>query len=152
MSSARGGASRSPAAPAEPVAPDLEPGQPGGIALSMAGHAAISLASEGSFRIHLVRPGEPSRLLYEHAEAAWGADMSLDGSLIAINHAEYGDFRHPALRVIRPNGDVVGELYDGPDKGVIGLKFAPVPGDRRRLALHERRQRQAPLVWERATD
>ncbi|MEU7832547.1 prolyl oligopeptidase family serine peptidase [Nonomuraea sp. NPDC049129] len=138
--------------PDEPVAPDLEPGQPGGIALSMAGHAAISLASEGSFRIHLVRPGEPSRLLYEHAEAAWVADMSLDGSLIAINHAEYGDFRHPALRVVRPNGDVVGELYDGPDKGVIGLKFAPVPGDRRMLALHERRQRQAPLVWDPATD
>ncbi|WP_433513523.1 S9 family peptidase [Nonomuraea sp. CA-143628] len=138
--------------PDEQVAPDLEPGQPGGIALSMAGHAAISLASEGSFRIHLVRPGEPSRLLYEHAEAAWVADMSLDGSLIAINHAEYGDFRHPALRVVRPNGDVVGELYDGPDKGVIGLKFAPVPGDRRMLALHERRQRQAPLVWDPATD
>ncbi|MEV6150683.1 prolyl oligopeptidase family serine peptidase [Nonomuraea sp. NPDC052129] len=138
--------------PDEQVAPDLEAGQPGGIALSMAGHAAISLASEGSFRIHLVRPGEPSRLLYEHAEAAWVADMSLDGSLIAINHAEYGDFRHPALRVVRPNGDVVGELYDGPDKGVIGLKFAPVPGDRRMLALHERRQRQAPLVWDPATD
>ncbi|MCA2227682.1 S9 family peptidase [Nonomuraea aurantiaca] len=138
--------------PDEQVAPDLEPGQPGGIALSMAGHAAISLASEGSFRIHLVKPGEPSRLLYEHAEAAWVADMSLDGSLIAINHAEYGDFRHPALRVVRQNGDVVGELYDGPDKGVIGLKFAPVPGDRRMLALHERRQRQAPLVWDPVTD
>jgi dienelactone hydrolase len=138
--------------PDEQVAPDLEPGQPGGIALSMAGHAAISLASEGSFRIHLVKPGEPSRLLYEHAEAAWVADMSLDGTLIAINHAEYGDFRHPALRVVRQNGDVVGELYDGPDKGVIGLKFAPVPGDRRMLALHERRQRQAPLVWDPVTD
>ncbi|MEU7744432.1 prolyl oligopeptidase family serine peptidase [Nonomuraea sp. NPDC049158] len=138
--------------PDEQVAPDLEPGQPGGIALSMAGHAAISLASEGSFRIHLVKPGEQSRLLYEHAEAAWVADMSLDGSLIAINHAEYGDFRHPALRVVRQNGDVVGELYDGPDKGVIGLKFAPVPGDRRMLALHERRQRQAPLVWDPVTD
>lgn len=137
--------------PDEPVAHDLGPGQPGGISLSTAGVAAISLASEGSFRIHLVRPGESSRLLYEHAEAAWVADMSLDGALIAINHAEYGDFRHPALRVVRPNGEAVGELYDGPDKGVIGLKFAPVPGDRRMLALHERRQRQEPLVWDPAT-
>ncbi|MEU7862754.1 prolyl oligopeptidase family serine peptidase [Nonomuraea sp. NPDC049141] len=135
----------------EPVAHDLGPGQPGGIALSTAGVAAISLASEGSFRIHLVRPGEPSRLLYEHAEAAWVADMSLDGALIAINHAEYGDFRHPALRVVRPNGEAVAELYDGPDKGVIGLRFAPVPGDRRMLALHERRQRQEPLVWDPVT-
>ncbi|MFI7636814.1 S9 family peptidase [Nonomuraea sp. NPDC049400] len=137
--------------PNEPVAPDLPPGQPGGIALSATGVAAITLASEGAFRIHLVRDGEPARLLYEHTEAAWVADMSLDGSLIAINHGEYGDFRHPALRVVRQNGHTVGELYDGPTKGVTGLKFAPVMGDRRLLALHERRERHEPLVWDPVT-
>ncbi|NUW44707.1 S9 family peptidase [Nonomuraea rhodomycinica] len=137
--------------PSELAAPDLPPGQPGGIALSATGLAAISLASEGSFRIHLVRPGEPSRLLYEHPDAAWVADMSLDGQLIAVNHGEYGDFRHPALRVVRQSGETVRELYDGPGKGVIGLRFAPVPGDRRLLALHERRERQEPLVWDPVT-
>ncbi|MEU0563837.1 prolyl oligopeptidase family serine peptidase [Nonomuraea sp. NPDC005983] len=137
--------------PDELAAPDLPAGQPGGIALSATGLAAISLASGGSFRIHLARAGEDSHLLYEHAEAAWVADMSLDGSLIAINHGEYGDFRHPALRVVRQCGDVVGELYDGPGKGVIGLSFAPVLGDRRLLALHERRQRHEPLVWDAVT-
>jgi dipeptidyl aminopeptidase/acylaminoacyl peptidase len=137
--------------PDQELAPGLPPGQPGGIALSTTGVAAISLASEGSFRIHLVRAGEPHRLLYEHTEAAWVADMSLDGSLVAINHGEYGDFRHPALRVVRPNGDMIGELYDGPGKGVVGLSFAPVLGDRRLLALHERRHRQEPLVWDPAT-
>lgn len=137
--------------PDEPVAPDVPPGQPGGIALSTTGLAAISLAGDGAFRTHLVRPGEPSQLLHEHAEAAWVADMSLDGQLIAINHGEYGDFRHPALRVVRPSGQTVGELYDGDGKGVLGLRFAPVPGDRRLLALHERRQRQEPLVWDPVT-
>ncbi|MDR8407694.1 prolyl oligopeptidase family serine peptidase [Nonomuraea sp. 3-1Str] len=137
--------------PSELVAPGLPPGQPGGIALSSTGFAAISLASEGTFRIHLVRPGEPSHLLYEHPEAAWVADMSLDGELIAINHGEYGDFRHPALRVVRQSGETVRELYDGPGKGVIGLRFAPVAGDRRLLALHERRHRQEPLVWDPVT-
>ncbi|KAB8190300.1 prolyl oligopeptidase family serine peptidase [Nonomuraea phyllanthi] len=137
--------------PNEPVAPDLPPGQPCGIALSTTGVAAISLASEGTFRIHLVRDGEPARLLYEHTEAAWVADMSLDGSLIAINHGEYGDFRHPALRVVQQNGETVGELYDGPTKGVVGLSFAPVVGDRRLLALHERRRRHEPLVWDPVT-
>ncbi|WP_043619578.1 S9 family peptidase [Nonomuraea candida] len=136
---------------AAPVAPDLPPGQPGGIALSTTGVAAISLAREGAFRIHLVRAGEPARTLYEHSEAAWVAAMSLDGSLIAINHGEYGDVRHPALRVVRQNGDTVGELHDGPAKGVVGLSFAPVPGDRRLLALHERRQRHEPLVWDPVT-
>ncbi|MEV4113060.1 prolyl oligopeptidase family serine peptidase [Nonomuraea sp. NPDC049695] len=137
--------------PNEPVAPDLPPGQPGGIALSTTGVAAITMASDGTFRVYLVRDGEPTKLLYEHSEAAWVADMTLDGSLIAINHGEYGDFRHPALRVIRPNGHTVGELYDGPTKGVTGLKFAPVVGDRRLLALHERRERHEPLVWDPVT-
>ncbi|MCF6466895.1 S9 family peptidase [Nonomuraea sp. MG754425] len=137
--------------PGEPVGPDLPPGQPGGIALSTTGTAAISLAGEGTFRIHLARQGQPSETLYEHTEAAWVAAMSLDGSLIAINHGEYGDFRHPALRVVHPNGHVVGELHDGPGKGVTGLSFAPVAGDRRLLTLHERRQRQEPLVWDPAT-
>ncbi len=79
------------------------------------------------------------------------AAMSLDGSLIAINHGEYGDFRHPALRVVRQNGRTVGELHDGVGKGVTGLAFAPVVGDRRLLALHERRQRHEPLVWDPVT-
>ncbi|MFI6601728.1 S9 family peptidase [Nonomuraea sp. NPDC050536] len=137
--------------PDELVAPDLPPGQPGGIALSTTGTAALSLASEGAFRIHVIQHGEPSRLLYENVEAAWVTDMSLDGSLIAINHGEYGDFRHPALRVVKQCGEIVGELYDGQGKGVIGLRFAPVMGDRRLLALHERRHRHEPLVWDPVT-
>ncbi|MEO3793327.1 prolyl oligopeptidase family serine peptidase [Nonomuraea sp. B10E15] len=137
--------------PDEPVAPGIPPGQPGGIALSATGVAAISLASGGAFRIHLVRAGEPATLLYEHPEANWVTDMSLDGSLIAINHGEYADYRHPALRVVRPDGDTVGELHDGPGKGVLGLTFAPVMGDRRLLALHERRRRHEPLVWDPVT-
>lgn len=134
--------------PDEPAAPDLAPGQPTGIALSATGVAAISLAGDGVFSIHLVTKGRPSRLLYEHAEAAWVADMSLDGEVVAINHGEYGDFRHPALRVVRQSGEVVGELRDGPGKGVSGLTFAPVSGDHRMLALHERRGRSEPLVWD----
>ncbi|MEU7003758.1 prolyl oligopeptidase family serine peptidase [Nonomuraea sp. NPDC046570] len=134
--------------PDEVVAPDIEPGQPGGIELSMTGTAAISMAREGSFTISLANRGEATRVIYEHSEAAWVTDMSLDGSLIAINHAEHGDFRHPALRVVDPSGREVGELHDGREKGVIGLKFAPVPGDRRLLTLHERRARREPLVWD----
>ncbi|MEV4888750.1 prolyl oligopeptidase family serine peptidase [Nonomuraea sp. NPDC055795] len=137
--------------PDEPVDPSIRAGHPGGIMLSATGAAAISLAGEGSFRIHLVQPGEPTALLYEHTEAGWVADISLDGSLIAINHGEYGDFRRPALRVVRPCGDTVAELYDGPDKGVVGLRFAPIMGDRRLLTLHERRSRHEPLVWDPAS-
>ncbi|WP_327088255.1 prolyl oligopeptidase family serine peptidase [Nonomuraea sp. NBC_01738] len=145
-----GGWMRQPFAggPDEPVDPTIPVGHPGGIFLSATGVAAINLASEGSFRIHLVRPNEPATMLYENTEAAWVCDISQDGSLIAINHGEYGDFRRPALRVVEPCGATVGELYDGPDHGVIGLSFAPVMGDRRLLTLHERRNRREPLVWD----
>ncbi|MFI6502436.1 prolyl oligopeptidase family serine peptidase [Nonomuraea typhae] len=134
--------------PDVPVDPDIPQAQTGGIVLSATGAAAISLAGDGVFRIYLVRHGEPTKLIHEHTEAGWVADISLDGTLIAINHGEYGDFRRPALRVIRQNGDTVGELYDGPDKGVIGLRFAPIMGDRRLLTLHERRRRHEPLLWD----
>ncbi|MFE3449808.1 prolyl oligopeptidase family serine peptidase [Nonomuraea sp. NPDC059194] len=132
----------------EIIAPDLPPSEPGGIALSATGVAAVSLARAGTFTVHLVRPGELTRPLYEHSEAAWVTDMSLDGELIALNHSEHGDFRHPALRVLKQCGDVVGELHDGPGKGVLGLRFGPISGDRRLLTLHERRQRHEPLVWD----
>ncbi|MGV9302418.1 prolyl oligopeptidase family serine peptidase [Nonomuraea sp. NPDC003727] len=132
----------------EVIAPDLPPSEPGGIALSATGLAAVSLARAGTFSTYLVRPGESARLLYEHSEASWVTDMSLDGELVALNHSEHGDFRHPALRVLKQNGDVVGELADGPGRGVVGLRFGPLPGDRRLLTLHERRQRHEPLVWD----
>ncbi|MBB5130949.1 dienelactone hydrolase [Thermocatellispora tengchongensis] len=136
--------------PDEPVGPG--PGHPAGIALSAAGTAAIGMATPGEgFRVHLVRPGESTKVIYEHAESAHVAAISLDGSLIAIGHSEHGDHQHPALRVLRPDGSTVGDLHDGPGKGVVGLRFAPVPGDRRLLVLHERRGRREPLIWDPVT-
>lgn len=132
--------------PDQPI--DVEPGLPAGIAISAIGLAAVGVACPGEgFRIHLVRGRKATRVLYEHSEPAAVAAMSLDGSLIAISHSEYGDPRHPALRVLRQDGSTLGELYDGPGKGVIGLGFAPVLGDTRLLVLHERRGRHEPMLW-----
>ncbi|GAA2999010.1 S9 family peptidase [Streptosporangium longisporum] len=133
--------------PDEPI--DLPPGFPSGLGLAATGDAVVGMARPGQgFTVHLVRPGEPARTVYEHSEAASVSAVSLDGSLIAIGHSEHGDARHPALRVLRPNGEVVGDLSDGPGKGVLGLRFAPLSGDRRLLTLHERRGRREPLVWD----
>ena len=133
--------------PDQPI--DLDPGFPAGLGLSATGEAVIGMARPGQgFTIHLVQPGEPARTIYEHAEAAAVSAVSPDGSLIAISHSEHGDARHPGLRVLRRNGTVVGDLHDGPGKGLIGLRFAPVSGDRRLLTLHERRGRREPLVWD----
>lgn len=135
--------------PDEVAHPGLEPGFPAGIALSAAGTAAIGRSSRDGFQVLLVEPGsaeEPAEL-YRHTEAAYVADMSLDGALVAINHSEHRDARHPAVRVVRSSGRPVAHLCDGADKGLTALRFAPLPGDRRLLCLHERRGRREPLVW-----
>ncbi|HEY9524877.1 MAG TPA: prolyl oligopeptidase family serine peptidase [Thermopolyspora sp.] len=137
--------------------PDVLPGYPAGLGLSAGGTAAIGRSSRDGFQVLLVRPdADPDSNdapveLYRSGEAAQVAAMSLDGFLTAINHSEHGDARHPALRVVKYNGQVVGELDDGPDKAIVGLRFAPVLGDRRLLCLHERRGHHEPLVWDPVT-
>jgi dienelactone hydrolase len=139
--------------PDQEAHPGVPPGYPAGLGLSAGGMVAIGRSSRDGFQVLLVRPdsGEAPAELYRGDEAAHVAAMSLDGFLIAINHSEHGDARHPALRVMKYNGQVVGELDDGPLKGVYGLRFAPVLGDRRLLCLHERRGRREPLVWDPVT-
>ncbi|WP_062358170.1 S9 family peptidase [Herbidospora yilanensis] len=127
---------------------DISPGHPAGLALAANGTAAIGRSCRLGFQIVLMGDdGEPT-VLYQHKESASVAGISLDGSLIAIDHSEHGDARHPGLRVVKKNGSVVGDLYDGPGKGVRGIRFSPVLGDRRLLVLHERRGRHEPLVWD----
>ncbi|MGW5262156.1 prolyl oligopeptidase family serine peptidase [Microbispora sp. NPDC004025] len=135
--------------PDEPLA--MPPGHPCGLALASDGAAAVGLSTRDGFEILLARPGSEPVTLYRHDEYAAVADMSLDGSLIAVNHSEHGDALHPAVRVIRADGSTVAELNDGPGRGVTGCRFAPVPGDRRLLVLHERRGRREPLVWDPVT-
>ncbi|MEW9527542.1 prolyl oligopeptidase family serine peptidase [Microbispora sp. NPDC049125] len=132
--------------PDEPA--PMPPGHPCGIGLANNGTAAVGRSCRNGFEVLLTRPESEPVTVYRHNEYASVVDMSLDGSLIAINHSEHGDAMHPALRVLKANGETVGELHDGPGMGVTSARFAPVPGDRRLLVLHERRGRREPLVWD----
>ncbi|MBX6382670.1 MAG: S9 family peptidase [Microbispora sp.] len=147
----RGVWSRQPFHGGPDVPLDMPPGHPCGLALAADGTAAVGRCSRDGFEILLARPGDEPVTLYQHDEYAAVADMSLDGSLIAVDHSEHGDALHPAVRVIGANGSMVAELNDGPGKGVTGGRFAPLPGDRRLLVLHERRGRREPLVWDPVT-
>ncbi|GAA2442766.1 prolyl oligopeptidase family serine peptidase [Actinomadura vinacea] len=131
-----------------PAVPGLEPSYPSGLALGSSGLALVGRTTEGGNSVHLCRPGAEPEVLYEHAEDAHVAALSRDESLIAIGHSEHGDSRHMALRVVRPDGTTVADLWDGPGKGVYGAGFAPVAGDPRLLVNHERRGRDEMLIWD----
>jgi dipeptidyl aminopeptidase/acylaminoacyl peptidase len=121
-----------------------------GLALGRGGLAVVGRNDEGyGTRLHVVAPGAPSRVVYEHAEDAGVGALSEDDTLLAIVHSEHGDSRHPALRVLRvADAAMVAELWDGPGKGLEPLGFAPVAGDPRLLVQHERRGHQELLVWD----
>ncbi|MEV5827301.1 prolyl oligopeptidase family serine peptidase [Spirillospora sp. NPDC052242] len=131
-----------------PAVPGLEPSYPAGLSLGASGLAVVGRTTEAGNTIHLCRPGAEPEVLYHHAEDAHVAALSRDETLIAIGHSEHGDSRHMALRVVRPDGSTVADLWDGPGKGVYGAGFAPVPGDARLLVNHERRGRDEMLIWD----
>jgi dienelactone hydrolase len=91
-------------------------------------------------------------LLYASEHDAEAAALSEDANLVAIEHSERGDNRHPALRVVSADtGRRIGDLDDGPGRGLWALGFAPVEGDSRLLVQHERDARPELLIWEPAT-
>ncbi|MGH3318714.1 MAG: prolyl oligopeptidase family serine peptidase [Streptosporangiaceae bacterium] len=137
--------------PDETAVPQLPASYPAGLVLGQGGLAGIGRSKQHGTTVHLARPGADPVTIYAHREDAHLVGLSRDESLVAINHSEHGDSRHMALRVVRPDGQPVADLWDGPGKGVDGLRFAPIHGDSRLLVLHERRGKPEPLVWNPAT-
>jgi len=134
--------------PDEPAVPGLAPAYPSGLACGSSGLAVVGRSTDDGHTVHLCRPGAEPEVLYHHAEEAYVAALSRDETLIAIGHSEHGDSRHMALRVVRPDGSTVADLWDGEGKGVYASGFAPVAGDSRLLVNHERRGRPELLIWD----
>ncbi len=164
--------------------PGLAAAYSAGLAFGPDGEVVLGSADDAyGTRIHRMRPGSGSaqidagvgisveagvalELLYEDEHSADVGALSHDGTLLAIDHSEHGDARHPAIRVLRlvsgpantispasPGGTgsppvTVGELWDGPGHSVGAIDFAPLPGDTRLLVRHERQGRDALLVWD----
>src|SRR5262249_6372442 len=140
------------ASSAAPAAPSLAPAYAAGIALG-ATVAAIGRATDGQTTVELVDLASGAlRRLYTHRESAYAAALSRDERWLALQHSEHGDSRHPALRVVDLAGAelsgptepgqgqrvVVGELSDGPGRGLWAGGWSPLVGDGRLLVRHER--------------
>ena len=123
-----------------------------GLALGRGVAVVGSTDDDYGVRVHVVADDGSTRLLYEHEEEAYVGDLSRDETLVALAHSEHGDSRHPALRVVRvADGAPVGELWDGPGKGLEPLAFSPVAGDPRLLVTHEREGVPALVIWDPTT-
>ena len=138
----------------EPVAavPGSVPGYPAGIGIGRT-VSVVGVSNDDGTSIFLSRGGAAAEVVYHDEHDGGVAALSRDETLLAIEHSEHGDNRHPALRVLSvADGSVVAEKWDGKGKGLDAIGFSPVAGDQRLLVLHERHGREELLVWDVATD
>ncbi len=130
-----------------PAAPALKPGWPAGLVIALDGTAYIGRTDdEGSEIWRVPRDGSEPDLIYSSEQDASVDDVSMDGEIVAISHSEHGDNRHPALRLLRPDGSLLADLWDGPGKGLEVSGFSPVAPVL--LVGHERRGRPELLLWD----
>jgi RNA polymerase sigma factor (sigma-70 family) len=127
--------------------PALPPAYCAGIAIGADFAIVGSATAQAGFTVHLVRPGTPSRLLYQYHERAEVVQLSRDETLVCIRHAEHGDWYHPALRVLDLHGTTIGDLWDGLGWGLWAGAWSPIAGDRRLIVRHEREGMLRPAIW-----
>lgn len=133
-------------APPRPAAPGVEAGYSTGLALG-GGFAIVGTSTDGGSRIWLSTPEGAAEPLYAHREDAAVAGLSRDERLLAFSHAEHGDSRHPALRVLDRAGRPVADLWDGPGRALTAGPWSPVAGDQRLVVLREGSGMLRPAVW-----
>src|SRR6266536_3987966 len=105
-------------------------------------------ADPTGFSVRVGRIGAPTTELYRHEQTVDVADVSRDGHLLVVHHAEHGDNLHPALRAFDlDRGEAIGDLWDGKGYGLMASRFSPVPGDWRLALLHECGGLLRPALW-----
>jgi dienelactone hydrolase len=137
-------------APAEPFLPGVPDAWTTGIAMGDS-VVAVGTGRDEGFDVFVSVDGAPAESVHHHAEINAVVGLSRDESLLAIEHAEHGDSMHFALRVVRPSGETVGDLWDGPGLGLHGSAWSPVAGDQRLAIVHERGGRHRPGIWDPTT-
>ncbi len=106
--------------------------------------SVVGVSTDDVSSVYVVRPSG-AELLYASESDADVAALSKDDRLVLVEHSEHGDSRHPALRVLTVDGEVVGDLWDGDGFGLHGVDFDP--SGTLVLALHEKDGRPEPLLW-----
>jgi dienelactone hydrolase len=134
------------------VMPDLPTGHPEGLALADNGTAAAAVSRhQGGTTLCIRPPGPAGKPIVRHYDfPVYVGGITPDGASILLVHAEHGDPRRPALRVLAADGAITAELDEWPASGIdvapYGRPFHP--GDQRILATHDRDGYRQPLLWD----
>ena len=130
--------------PDEDAAPGVPPAYPVGLEIGRE-VVVVGCSTDGGTAVHVVQNGSTSVLYSSEHDASVGG-LSSDEQLVALEHSEHGDSRHPALRVLTLSGEAVWDRWDGAGLGLTAVGFSPAAGDGRLLAVHEREGRPLPFV------
>lgn len=118
-----------------------------GLALGATG-AAIALGSRAGTTAWWCAENTTPRMIYQHPGDAAVQAMSFDDSLVVLQHSKHGDALNPGLCAVRvSDGRRVAERCD-PGTQLVACGFPPIPGDRRLLVIHERRDRAQLMIWD----
>jgi dienelactone hydrolase len=122
------------------------------------GVIAASISDRAGFSIFVSIGGGPVKEIYSSVESVriGGAEssgfnrggLSADGSLLCLEHAEYSDLIHTALRVVEPRtgATIAEQLDDG--LALSSASWSPVNGDNRLAIIHEVNGERQPATWD----
>ena len=132
-------------ASASPVS-SIPAGYPGGIALVRGLAIVCSLDQKGT-TVWLIAGERAPRAIYRLDACAWLRGLSSNGQLISILHTEHGDYRHPAARIMRLDGTVVADRWDGNTALMDVGGWSPVGSPPQLVLFREAEGWRAPWLW-----
>lgn len=125
---------------------EIPPAYSAGISLG-ADIAVIATSDITAHRIYRSQDGKLS-VIHESELVAYAGSLSRDETLLSMTHAERGDARSMAVRVIDLDGNTVAEHWDGFGAQVSLGPWSPVDGDQRLLLTRTVSGRSMPAIWD----
>ncbi len=137
------------------VTPDLAPYASMGLSLSLSGtRLGFSVADREGFHLYVMdfgadgEPGTP-RALWHGRRLAAGPALSYDGEIAVMASTERsGKPQYSLVAIDVVSGEVIDDLWDGPETSIEPRGFSPLAGDTRLLAATNRSGVRRPLLWD----
>lgn len=136
------------------LTPDLPPFSPAGVGFSRSGNLLmLSMATPGGFDLHAItlHPDDSfdaPRAIFHSDAMAIGPALSHDGQVaVMMTNERSGRPEFNLVALDTRTGARLAELWDGEHTGLGAVRFSPVPGDMRLLAITNRTGTERPLLW-----